>query len=55
MRKNIIPNPNAVALGRLAKGYPKTMSAAAIAQRKAASDAAKEARKVKAKEKAKLK
>jgi hypothetical protein len=48
-------NPNAVAIGILARGVPKRMSPAAIQQRVNASMAAKEARKVKAKEKAKLK
>ena len=46
-------NPHAVAMGRMAKGYPKTMSPAAMAQRKAASDAATKARKLKAKAKEK--
>jgi hypothetical protein len=42
-------NPNAVALGKMARGKPKTMSPAAMAQRKkaakASSRAAKERRK----------
>ena len=48
-------NPNAIALGKLAKGYPKTMSPAAIEQRLKASMAAKEARKAKEGEKSEVK
>ena len=46
---NKTPNPHAVAMGRMARGYKKTMSPAALAQRKAASAAATKARKLAAK------
>ena len=39
-------NPNAVALGKLGRGRPKTLSAAAMAQRKAASSGGVKARKL---------
>lgn len=48
---NKTPNPHAVAMGHLARGFKKTMSPAALAQRKAASDAATKARKLAAKAK----
>ena len=52
---NKTPNPNAQALGRLGKGRPKTMTDAALRQRKAASAGGVKARQLKAKEKEKLK
>jgi hypothetical protein len=48
-------NPHAVIIGSLAKGVKKTMSPAAMAQRKAASAGGVKARQLKAKEKEKLK